>query len=256
MTDSARKVNAPAPQGENALAAMVRDSMGVTMTSKQVAEIIKKDHSSVVVRDIKNLLKRHPANLQDYVFKEIKSTYNGREVTSYFEMNFKALMLLTTGYDAAKRAAVIDRWYDLEQGEAQPIAPPAPAPAPMQVMPAINVQDLATAVATAVVFALKAVKDGAPAPAAPPAPVDDFGIDPRQEYSISEVAAILGIYPAALRETLKKDNAINLVGERAWTPSPALESKAYCVFVPSIGWKFTRLGAVRIVRHYGAKLVK
>lgn len=128
-------------------------------------------------------------------------------------------------------------------------------PAPMQVMPAINVQDLATAVATAVVFALKAVKDDAPAPAAPTAaPAADFGIDPRQEYSITELAAMLNTTPQSLRRRLVKDKAITSIGVRGWEPTEAMTRKDYCLFVPMVGWKFNRLGAVNIVKYYSAKL--
>lgn len=109
------------------------------MGSKDIADMTGKDHSSIVVRDIKNMLEQlgiYHANLQDYENKSFfikMKTYNGREVIDEIFLNQDLSTTLVTGYSVQDRYKIIKRWGDLESGKAQPLiatqpeAQPAPA---------------------------------------------------------------------------------------------------------------------------------
>lgn len=83
-----------------------------------------------------------------------------------------------------------------------------------------------------------------------PATSADKWVDPRQDFTISELADMLNCQPWNLRQRLIKDKAITSQGERAWKPVPAMIAKGYCEDVAKIGWKFTRKGAQAIIKHY------
>lgn len=96
------------------------------MGSRSIADMTGKDHSSVVVRDIKNMLKQlniYPATPQDNENKSFfikMKTYNGREVIEEIFLDQDLSTTLVTGYSVQERYKVIKRWGDLESGKAQP----------------------------------------------------------------------------------------------------------------------------------------
>ena len=96
------------------------------MGSRSIADMTGKDHSSVVVRDIKNMLKQlniYPAIPQDNENKSFfikMKTYNGREVIEEIFLDQDLSTTLVTGYSVQERYKVIKRWGDLESGKAQP----------------------------------------------------------------------------------------------------------------------------------------
>ncbi|ENU7734897.1 DNA-binding protein [Salmonella enterica] len=100
------------------------------MGSRAISDMTGKDHSSVVVRDIKNLLKQlniYPATPQDYDNKSFffkMKTYNGREVIDEIFLNQDLSTTLVTGYSVQDRYKIIKRWGDLESGKAQPLIEP------------------------------------------------------------------------------------------------------------------------------------
>lgn len=55
-------------------------------------------------------------------FGEKTETTGGRPLTT-FHLNRYYTELLITGYDVKRRAAVIDRWFELEKQVAQPQVP-------------------------------------------------------------------------------------------------------------------------------------
>lgn len=83
-----------------------------------------------------------------------------------------------------------------------------------------------------------------------PATSADKWVDPRHDFTISELADMLNCQPWHLRQRLIKDKVITSQGERAWKPVPAMIAKGYCEDVAKIGWKFTRKGAQAIIKHY------
>lgn len=98
----------------------------VLFSSRMVAEATGKDHGSVVIRDIKNMLKQleiHPAKLQDDDFKGFiikRKIYNGREVIDEILLNKELTMCLITGYDVKQRMRVIQRVEELEKAQRMP----------------------------------------------------------------------------------------------------------------------------------------
>lgn len=96
------------------------------MGSRSIADMTGKDHGSVIVRDIKNMLKQlniYPATPQDNENKSFfikMKTYNGREVIEEIFLDQGLSTTLVTGYSVQERYKVIKRWGDLESGKAQP----------------------------------------------------------------------------------------------------------------------------------------
>ncbi|WP_321868645.1 Rha family transcriptional regulator [Paraburkholderia tropica] len=93
----------------------------VTMSSREISELTGKRHPDVV-RDLKNLM----AELEQDVsrFARIYSDAMNRDQTEY-ELPKRETLILVSGYSAKMRAAIIDRWQELERGAAPKIATPA-----------------------------------------------------------------------------------------------------------------------------------
>lgn len=87
------------------------------MTSLEIAELTGKNHQHVV-RDIRDLIEQEAISLSSFG----QSTYTNSRNQQYpmYTLDFRATMTLVTGYDAKRRAIVIDRWVKLETGEATP----------------------------------------------------------------------------------------------------------------------------------------
>lgn len=97
---------------------------GLKMSSREISRLTKKDHKHVK-RDIDVLINQGAIlesnfGLQPYKFV---GPGGGLRTGEEYVLDFKATMILTTGYDAVRRAAVIDRWMELEEIVA---APPEP----------------------------------------------------------------------------------------------------------------------------------
>jgi len=99
----------------------VQNGDGRRMTSIEVAELTGKRHDHVM-RDVKVLIEQGAIGLPN--FGESVFTNSQNKEFPMYSLDFKASMVLVTGYDAVKRAAVIDRWVALETGEAKPKALP------------------------------------------------------------------------------------------------------------------------------------
>lgn len=104
------------------------DSEVLMISSREIAEATGKDHSSVVVRDIKNMLidlgftehDFYPAKMQDYEFIGFLfkyKHYNGRNVIDEVLLNKELTMCLITGYDVKQRMKVIKRVKELEEAQ-------------------------------------------------------------------------------------------------------------------------------------------
>lgn len=95
----------------------------IMMSSKEIAELVGKKHPHVI-RDIwSNIEQLYDVDKDDPKmdfndFKGIsvnKQIINGRYVTSEILLDRRHTEILITGYDVKRRAAVIDRWFELEQ---------------------------------------------------------------------------------------------------------------------------------------------
>ncbi|MBD8159194.1 hypothetical protein IFU23_13900 [Pantoea agglomerans] len=99
------------------------------MGSKSISEMTGKDHSSIIVRDIKNMLKQlniYPATPQDNENKSLffkMRVYNGREVIDEVFLDQGLSTTLVTGYSVKDRYKIVKRWSDLESGKALPLIP-------------------------------------------------------------------------------------------------------------------------------------
>lgn len=131
-------------------------STAATMTSREIAELTGKQHSHVC-RDIRSMIEKRreekyksqdegseeydrgprkqykylkpsttdriidkffdDPDLDDYGISENKDS---RGYVDYYSLDFEATMIVVTGYDVVRRAAVIRRWKALEEGAATP----------------------------------------------------------------------------------------------------------------------------------------
>lgn len=95
------------------------------MSSLEIAELTEKDHRHVM-RDIRDFIEQGAIDRSRYGQISYLDSMN-REQPMY-QLDFEATMLLITGYDVNRRAKVINRWMQLERGEAVPLAAKAAVP--------------------------------------------------------------------------------------------------------------------------------
>ncbi|CDN31829.1 Phage antirepressor protein [Mucinivorans hirudinis] len=93
-----------------------------TLTSLQIAEVTNKHHRHII-RDVKCLIDKMPeyspnlGSTKNSEYQIDESEYiasNGKRNFMYI-LNKKACLLLASGYDVTLRAAIIDRWEELER---------------------------------------------------------------------------------------------------------------------------------------------
>lgn len=101
------------------------------MSSNEIAKLTGKNKSDIHV-DIWNMLKQlygiekddgnfhHLKNQKVVVIGGVVTTFDNRGYVSEFFLDRRHTEILITGYDVVRRASVIDRWFSLESGEAQP----------------------------------------------------------------------------------------------------------------------------------------
>ena len=95
-----------------------------TMSSREIAELTGKEHKHVI-RDIRSML----GKLKDGpTLGHVQDVKDSRGYTSEFLLDRYHTEVLITGYDVKRRAAVIERWFTLESGKAQPVAAPLTQP--------------------------------------------------------------------------------------------------------------------------------
>ena len=87
-----------------------------TMTSLEIAEVTGKRHDSVL-RDIRNLLLQ---GVDAHNFVETSYTDKANRQQKCFTLTKKGCLILASGYDALLREKIINRWEDLETGNATP----------------------------------------------------------------------------------------------------------------------------------------
>lgn len=87
------------------------------MSSLEIAELMEKRHDHVL-RDIANLIDQEAITAPNFGASEYKDASG--KMNPMYDLDFMGTMVLITGYDAKRRAIVIDRWIALERGEAVP----------------------------------------------------------------------------------------------------------------------------------------
>lgn len=90
---------------------------GLTMTSREIAKLTEKEHKHVM-RDIKVLISNKAIGRSNFGQTPYIDPQNKQVYTEY-TLDFKATYVLILGYDAVRRAAVIDRWMELEDERAR-----------------------------------------------------------------------------------------------------------------------------------------
>lgn len=89
------------------------------MTSLDIAELMDKRHDHVI-RDIRKLIDEGAITAPKFGCSEYIDASG--KANPMYNLDFEATMVLITGYDAKRRALVIDRWMQLERGDALPAA--------------------------------------------------------------------------------------------------------------------------------------
>lgn len=117
---------------------MTRTEQTAMMSSKEIAELTGKSKSDIHV-DIWNMLKQlhgidkddgifhHHKNQKVTIINGVVACFDNRAYVSEFQLDRRHTEILITGYDVVRRAAVIDRWFSLESGEAKPRIATQPA---------------------------------------------------------------------------------------------------------------------------------
>lgn len=101
------------------------------MSSNEIAKLTGKNKSDIHV-DIWNMLKQlygiekddgnfhHLKNQKVAIINGVVTCFDNRGYVSEFFLDRRHTEILITGYDVVRRASVIDRWFSLESGQAQP----------------------------------------------------------------------------------------------------------------------------------------
>lgn len=94
-----------------------------TMTSLEIAELTNKTHANVM-RDIRSMFDK--LGVSDELKIDFADNINnlGFSVKSkFYNLSRRECEILITGYDVVRRAAVIDRWFELETKQQQVALP-------------------------------------------------------------------------------------------------------------------------------------
>lgn len=89
----------------------------LTMSSREIAELTGKDHDNVR-RDIKNL-----AEELSLSFEEKTEASTGGRPSVVFMLPKRESLILVSGYNVQMRAAIIDRWQELESQHSSNVIP-------------------------------------------------------------------------------------------------------------------------------------
>ncbi|WP_422461951.1 MULTISPECIES: Rha family transcriptional regulator [unclassified Endozoicomonas] len=92
----------------------------MVMSSREIAKVLDKEHKNVK-RDIEVMLSKLGMGTLKFEHTYV-NPQNKQEYTEYQLPRFEFEVLIT-GYDVKRRAAVINRWYELESGQSKPLAP-------------------------------------------------------------------------------------------------------------------------------------
>ena len=86
------------------------------MSSLEIAEVTGKEHKNVM-RDIQNLLSQGVDKLN---FERISYKDSMNRVRDAYQLTYKGVLILASGYNPVLREKIINRWEELETGNAKP----------------------------------------------------------------------------------------------------------------------------------------
>lgn len=86
------------------------------MSSLEIAEVTGKEHKNVM-RDIQNLLSHGVDKLN---FERISYKDSMNRVRDAYQLTYKGVLILASGYNPVLREKIINRWEELETGKAEP----------------------------------------------------------------------------------------------------------------------------------------
>lgn len=86
------------------------------MSSLEIAEVTGKEHKNVM-RDIQNLLSQGVDKLN---FERISYKDSMNRVRDAYQLTYKGVLILASGYNPVLREKIIDRWEELETGKEEP----------------------------------------------------------------------------------------------------------------------------------------
>lgn len=117
---------------QNIFSALVPSSVGalapVTMSSREIAELVGKRHDHVM-RDIRAMLVELHGDDVIPSFGAIYHDAYGREKPC-FNLPKRETLILVSGYSTELRARIIDRWQELEAAVNNPVTPRVTSPYP------------------------------------------------------------------------------------------------------------------------------
>ncbi|MCP9270349.1 Rha family transcriptional regulator [Xenorhabdus sp. XENO-1] len=111
---------------------LTTSNQAAMMSSREIATLTGKNHADVC-RDIRTMLSAlYGGEDKDYIRKAdlLYLTNQGVECIQYdksnsnaweYNLNRRHTEVLISGYDVVRRAAIIDRWFDLESGKTIPV---------------------------------------------------------------------------------------------------------------------------------------
>ena len=86
------------------------------MSSLEIAEVTGKEHKNVM-RDIQTLLSQGVDKLN---FERISYKDSMNRVRDAYQLTYKGVLILASGYNPVLREKIINRWEELETGKAEP----------------------------------------------------------------------------------------------------------------------------------------
>ena len=95
---------------------VVSQKLGKSMSSLEIAEVTGKEHKNVM-RDIQNLLSQGVDKLN---FERISYKDSMNRVRDAYQLTYKGVLILASGYNPVLREKIINRWEELETGKAEP----------------------------------------------------------------------------------------------------------------------------------------
>mgnify|MGYP000188132107 CR=1 FL=1 len=95
---------------------VVYQNLVESMSSLEIAEVTGKEHKNVM-RDIHTLLSQGVDKLN---FERISYKDSMNRVRDAYQLTYKGVLILASGYNPVLREKIINRWEELETGKAEP----------------------------------------------------------------------------------------------------------------------------------------
>lgn len=103
----------------NALAILNINNSPLTMTSQEIADLTERRHDNVM-RDIRTMLAELHGEGGVLSFEDTHTNHQNGQSYPIYRLPKRETLILVSGYKLTLRAAIIDRWQQLEQQAANP----------------------------------------------------------------------------------------------------------------------------------------